>query len=122
MNRRETNAKPFEHLPVPMQVRYVKRIARKYNIDLTGLRIRIDRNPYNINLDITGVANPSRIGEIILEPNAFRSGEELARTLFHEKIHIEQFRRYGGEYVQNNHAHFEREAYAAETARFGERW
>ncbi|MCL2016828.1 MAG: hypothetical protein FWG68_11350 [Defluviitaleaceae bacterium] len=118
MNRRETNAKPFEHLPIPMQLRYVKRIARKYGIDLTGIRIRIDRDPHNLNWDVTGEANPSRIGDIILLPNAFISEEIVARTLFHEKIHIEQFRQYGSEYVQNNHVRFEKEAYTAETERF----
>ena len=35
---------------------------------------------------------------------------ELTRTLFHEKIHVEQFKRNGPEYVQNNRKRFEEEA------------
>lgn len=121
MNRREKNTGVFANLPVPMQLRYVKRIARKYDIDLSGLRIRIDKNPDNIGSGITGVSNPARIGEIILEPDAFTSEEELARTLFHEKVHVEQFRQYGGTHVMENHTFFENEAYTLEEERFGKR-
>ena len=54
------------------------------------------------------------IGNIIFTPNAFRSKEELLRTLYHEKTHVEQFREFGTEYVKNNSQRFEELAYKAE--------
>jgi len=48
--------------------------------------------------------------------NAFRSQEELIRTLYHEKVHVEQFRTYGVSFVQENREHFEDLAYRAEDA------
>ncbi|MCL1997648.1 MAG: hypothetical protein FWG65_02665 [Turicibacter sp.] len=121
MTRPKNNTGVFAHLPIPMRMRYVKRIAEKYGIDLKDVKVVIDRDPYNLNMGYTRLANPDKIGEIILEPNAFISEEELARTLFHEKIHIEQYKKHGSIYVQNNHTHFEFEATVAESERFGER-
>ena len=59
-------------------------------------------------------ADPEHIGRIDFYPKAFRSKEELVRTLFHERIHVLQFREFGGDYVQNNRMHFEDLAYDAE--------
>ena len=54
------------------------------------------------------------MGGITFFPLAFSSKEELVRTLFHEKQHVEQFRAFGVEYVQQHRGHFEKLAYEAE--------
>jgi len=38
----------------------------------------------------------------------------LTRTLYHEKIHVEQFRLYGAEFVQNHRSLFDTMAYDGE--------
>jgi len=65
--------------------------------------------------EFTGAAVPSRID---LFPNAFVSEEMLARTLFHEREHIEQYAEYGHSYVQKNVLYFEDLAYKAESLKF----
>jgi len=62
-----------------------------------------------IGSGIYGMSNPKYTdkGRIHLLPDAFESEEELAKTLYHEKTHIEQFIQYGHEYVMNNRDRFE---------------
>ncbi|MDE7362202.1 MAG: hypothetical protein K2N38_09745 [Oscillospiraceae bacterium] len=67
-----------------------------------------------MRLPYAGEAVPEHIGVITFFPNAFVSEEQIIRTLYHEKQHVEQFRKYGAEYVMNNSVEFEKEAYAAE--------
>ena len=56
----------------------------------------------------SGRADPEELGGITFFPNSFRSKEELVRTLFHEKQHVNQFKEFGSEYVQENRMYFER--------------
>ncbi|MCL1987281.1 MAG: hypothetical protein FWG64_04845 [Firmicutes bacterium] len=121
MNRREGNTGAFAHLPIPMQLRYVKRVARKYDIDISGLRFRIDRDPDKLKdtFPWTGGADYFRIGSINIYPKAFTSEEELARTIFHEIVHVHQYREHGATHVQNNSGFYELEAERIENERFG---
>ena len=38
----------------------------------------------------------------------------MIRTIYHEKIHVEQFKKHGSRYVMNNRQSFEAEAYEKE--------
>ena len=92
-----------------MQLRYVKIIAEKYDIDLQDIHVKIERDESLLGIMYTGVANRNYKGKgrIHLLPNAFVSEEELARTIYHEKIHLEQFTMYGYENVINDRDRYE---------------
>lgn len=47
-------------------------------------------------------------------PNAFIDEEQLVKTILHEKCHVEQLRKYGKQYTQDNLDIMEKEAYNAE--------
>lgn len=81
-------------------------------ISINGLSFVIDKAPEKMHpmFRYTGRADPEKIGRIDFFPKAFLNLEELTRTLFHKKIHVEQFKRHGPEYVQNNRKRFEKEA------------
>ena len=61
-----------------------------------------------LRIPFAGRADTEKVGGITFFPNAFRSKEEHVRTLFHEKQHVEQFKEFGAEYVQNNRDYFEK--------------
>lgn len=115
MFRQNANTGAFSGLPEKMSKAHIREVARKFNVDIKGLTLKLDLNEELLKSPITGLAVPERIGEIMFFPNAFESEEMVIRTLYHEKIHVEQFKKYGGECVQNNLQRFEAEAYAAES-------
>ena len=94
--------------------KHIREIADEYGIDLKGLTLNIDKNEDLLRIPFTGRADPENIGGTTFFPNAFASKEELLRTLYHERVHVMQFREFGVEYVQNNRAYFERLAYDEE--------
>lgn len=108
--RRTTNPDAFSHLPERMSKKHIRELAEKYGIDISGLTLNIDANEELLRFPLAGEAVPEQIGTITFFPNAFRSEEELVRTLFHEKVHVQQFKEYGAVYVQNNLRKFEDEA------------
>ena len=112
--RKEANQGSFSNLKIPMQKRAVKQIADKYNIDLTKLTIKIQRSESLIGLPIAGAADGKQIGRIDLFPNAFIDDEQLIKTILHEKCHVEQYKKYGYEYVYQHMAEMEAEARQAE--------
>ncbi|MEV6343708.1 hypothetical protein [Actinoplanes sp. NPDC051851] len=63
----------------------VRSIAAKYGIDIAGLRIQL--GPKNIR-GWHGKTKPD--GSIVLFVTGFRSEEDLARTLVHEKFHHDE--------------------------------
>ena len=67
-----------------------------------------------LRIPFTGRADHENIGQITFFANAFRSKEDLIRTLYHEIQHVKQYRKYGVEFVLNNNTQFEDEAYALE--------
>ena len=106
--RKSRNTGPFSHLPERMTKKHVREVARHYGIDIKGVSISIDKNEELLNIPIAGRADHENIGGITFFPNAFRSEEELLRTLFHEKQHVMQYKEHGAEYVQNNRVYFEK--------------
>lgn len=93
-----------------MQLKEVKRLAKDAQVDLEGLKIKIQRDEALLRLAYTGSAASEQIGRIDLFPNSFKDEEQLLRTLVHEKVHVEQYKKYGSEYVMNNREFFEKEA------------
>lgn len=114
MYRKSQNKGAFAELPERMSRKHIRSVAAEYGIDLSGITINIDKNEELLRTKFTGRADPEKIGSITFFPKAFRSKEELVRTIFHEKVHTEQFRTYGVEMVQNNRAYFEKLAEDAE--------
>lgn len=112
--RKTGNTGAFSGLPERMSKKHIRDIAKEFDIDLSGLSLSIDANEDLLRIGLTGCANPDDIGNVIFFPNAFTSKEELVRTLFHEKVHVQQFREHGVDYVQKNRAHFETLAYDEE--------
>ncbi|MDD2649488.1 MAG: minor capsid protein [Eubacteriales bacterium] len=116
--RRAGNSDIYAELPERMSKKHIREVAKEYGISLKGIRIVLDFDPEKLRDTFakTGRADGQDIKRIDFFPKAFVSKEELTRTIVHEKMHIEQFRQYTVEYVQNNLSLFESEAYAAENA------
>lgn len=116
MNRRTGNSGAFSVLPERMSKKRIREIANEYEISLEHVTLNIDYDTEKLNpkFPYAGRADPQSVGRIDFFPNAFRSKEELLRTLYHERIHVFQFREYGAEYVQNNRNYFEMLAYSQE--------
>lgn len=107
MLRKTGNAGAFKHLPERMSKKHIRDLAKEYDISLDGLKLNIDFNKELLRFPLAGRADSEDLGGITFFPNSFKSKEELLRTLFHEKQHVEQFREFGTEYVQDNRAYFE---------------
>jgi hypothetical protein len=92
--RRRTNTGPFSALPELMTLKNVKRVASEYGVGLSGVRVRIVRDPKLIGSGLLGYAHPQ--GHMIdLYPEAFTSRETLGATLGHERTHVFQARTHG---------------------------
>ena len=61
-------------------------VAAKYGIDLKGVEVKINKSRDGV----AGITGPT--GTVYLNRAAFRSEEELARTLEHERFHVQQIR------------------------------
>lgn len=107
MLRKTSNTGVFSHLPERMSKKHIRNLAKEYGIDLSGITIHIDKNQELLKLFFAGRADHEQVGGITFFPNAFKSKEELLRTLYHERLHVMQFKKYGVDYVQNNRKYFE---------------
>lgn len=114
MYRTKENTGAFEVLPERMSRKHIKRVAKDFGINLKGVSIIIEADDNLLGKGLCGAANANKIGEITFFPDAFQTREELLRTIFHEKTHIEQYKEYGGEYVRDNQAYFDDLAFKAE--------
>ena len=105
-------------MPERMTKKHVRQVAKQVDINLKGITLQIDADKEKLKdgFEIYGRADGLNIGRVDLFPKAFRSREELIRTLYHELVHVRQYREYGVDYVQNNILRFEDEAYNAEDA------
>lgn len=99
-----------------MSKKHIRDLAKEFDISLENVIIHIDKDVEKLRPTcfFTGRADTDKIGRIDFSPKAFRSKEELVRTLFHERLHVMQFREFGVEYVQEHREHFEELTYAAE--------
>ena len=118
MYRKTRNDGVFAILPERMSKKHVRKVAKGVGIDLKGITLLIDNDPEKLKPSFpnSGRADHDTIGRIDLFPKAFRSKEELVRTLYHEIEHVKQFKEYGAEYVQNNRRYFEDITEGAENA------
>lgn len=114
MNRKAGNKDAFSVFPERMSKKHIRSLAKEVGIDLKGITLHMDLNEDLIKIPYTGRADGEKIGLVTFFPNAFASREDLIRTIFHEKIHVEQFKEYGAIFVQNNRQRFETEAYEKE--------
>lgn len=112
--RKEANTGKFKNLQIPMQKRYVDRIASKYGLKIQDLNIKIQRNEEMVNAPFCGSTDYDNIGRIDLLPNAFQDEEALVRTIIHERCHVLQLKKHGKEYTQMNLDKMESEAYKFE--------
>lgn len=112
--RRDSNTGVFKNLKIPMQKRKVLQIAKRYDIDMRGITLKIQRSEKLLSLNIVGSTDYHSIGRIDLFPNAFIDEETLVRTLIHELEHVKQLRKYGKKYTQDHLFEMETEAYLAE--------
>lgn len=116
MEKRTTNPKPFDTMPELISKKHIRELAKEYGIDLKGLSFEIHRDPEFMKSSWPGIgsADPDHIGRIDFYPRAFESKEALLRVLYHENLHVQQYREYGAVYVQNNREYFEQITYDAE--------
>jgi hypothetical protein len=71
---------------VPMNMQSVCETACKYGIDISDVSIKIDKSR-------AGSAGITRADQsVTLTGSAFTNEEQLARTLFHERFHVDQIR------------------------------
>jgi hypothetical protein len=69
-----------------MSMENIRAMTEKWGIDLKGVKIVINKSRDGL----AGITGPD--GTIYLSRGAFRSEEELARTLEHERFHVQQIR------------------------------
>lgn len=82
--------------------------APRWYFAIAGFIFGFKLNEDNLRFNVSGMSDMENGGTITFEPLAFRSREELARTIFHEKLHIDQYRKFGYNYVTDNVDYFER--------------
>ncbi|MBF9130055.1 RHS repeat protein [Plantactinospora sp. S1510] len=70
----------------PMNMGSVRHIAAKYGVDISGIRFDINKSLANR----FGMTRPNCTVQLCRD--AFRSEEDLARTLAHEKVHVDELR------------------------------
>ena len=112
--KKATNMAPFDILPERMSKKHIRNVAKSVGIDLSGITLNIDVQQDLLKYDITGRADFENIGIITFFPNAFTSREMLIRTIYHEIVHVQQFKKHSVEFVKNNRELFEKEAYRLE--------
>ena len=89
-----------------MKMGSVRDVADRWGVDLKGIRVEINKS----RAGIRGITGPDQ--KIQLCRGAFENEEQLARTLAHERFHVEQLRS-GVSYPKTKEAAqpFENEAY-----------
>ncbi len=112
--RKEENTGDFKNLQIPLQKRYIEKIASKYGIKIQDINIKIQRDKDLLSVPLCGSTDYDDIGRIDLFPNAFKDEETLVRTIIHERCHVLQLRKHGKGYAQEYLDEMEKEAYRFE--------
>lgn len=94
MFRKTKNTGDFQSLNEPMQMRHIKSIIKDLDIDCKGIEFDIVRDKELIGKNVFGYTFPDG-KRIQLYPDAFKSREELVKTIGHERIHCEQIKLFG---------------------------
>ena len=109
--RKNVNTGPFKDLGELMQLKNVKNIAKRAEIGIDGIKIKIDRNAELIGKSIYGFTDGKTI---TLYPDAFTNTEMLVKTLGHERIHVYQVSVFGKPASSNMLKRFEKAAFNSE--------
>lgn len=115
MNRRNKNIGEFSELKIPMQKKAILNVCKKYNVETSGLRFKIQRDEKMLSMPFYGSTDYNDIGRIDLFPNAFTDEEQLIRTIIHEKCHVKQLKKHGKKYAQEHLQEMEKQAYRLES-------
>ncbi len=115
MNRRNKNIGEFSELKIPMQKKAILNVCKKYNVETSGLRFKIQRDEKMLSMPFYGSTDYDDIGRIDLFPNAFTDEEQLIRTIIHEKCHVKQLKKHGKKYAQEHLQEMEKQAYRLES-------
>jgi hypothetical protein len=93
-------------------------VAEKYGIDMDGVQFSLDklRRGSGPGKEFYGVTMPD--GQIKLARDAFMDEEQLARTLAHERFHLDELRK-GMEFPWDEAT---RAAYEIRAYKYEERW
>lgn len=91
----------------PLQLKHVRNILNDMGIDFGGAKIKIIRNDELKGTGYFGWTNPN-MKEVQLYPDAFKSREELVKTLGHERVHMEQLKLFGPAKNHDEALYFER--------------
>jgi hypothetical protein len=94
MFRRTANQGAFSDLPITMNLKTVRSHSTEGGVGLDGIKVRIVRDESLVGSGLTGYTHPNGKG-FDLYPDAFKSSEELIRTLGHERMHVYQARTFG---------------------------
>ena len=115
MNRRNKNIGEFSELKIPMQKKAILNVCKKYNVETSGLRFKIQRDEKMLSMPFYGSTDYDDIGRIDLFPNAFTDEEQLIRTIIHEKCHVKQLKKNSKKYAQEHLQEMEKQAYRLES-------
>ena len=115
MNRRNKNIGEFSELKIPMQKKAILNVCKKYNVETSGLRFKIQRDEKMLSMPFYGSTDYDDIGRIDLFPNAFTDEDQLIRTIIHEKCHVKQLKKHGKKYAQEHLQEMEKQAYRLES-------
>lgn len=115
MNRRNKNIGEFSELKITMQKKAILNVCKKYNVETSGLRFKIQRDEKMLSMPFYGSTDYDDIGRIDLFPNAFTDEEQLIRTIIHEKCHVKQLKKHGKKYAQEHLQEMEKQAYRLES-------
>lgn len=115
MNRRNKNIGEFSELKIPMQKKAILNVCKKYNVETSSLRFKIQRDEKMLSMPFYGSTDYDDIGRIDLFPNAFTDEEQLIRTIIHEKCHVKQLKKHGKKYAQEHLQEMEKQAYRLES-------
>lgn len=91
----------------PMQLKHVKNVMADMGIDYGKAKIKIIRDKELVDTGYFGWTNPN-MKEVQLYPDAFKSREELVKTLGHERVHMEQLKLFGPAMTNEELIYFEK--------------
>ena len=111
--RKEKNTGAFSVLEEPIQKRHVTRIIEEAGMDYSGIDVKVRHDETLIGTGFLGWTSEDG-KRVDLFPDAFKSREDLVKTLAHERRHVEQVRLLGRTLDSDDLIRREKEAVEAE--------
>ena len=112
-NRNAYKAIPYSKYTEPMTKKHIRSVMKEMGISYGKAIVRLVNDKELIGRGLFGYTNPNG-KEVQLYPDAFMSREELVKTLGHEKVHLDQLKRYGPTNDTELAALYEKEASESE--------